>query len=125
MYIVCRSNDEEYGNVIAILHAEEGEQSPFFAVEEAKKQKRLWQQEESIKVRFIIDNQILTPLGLDRWARSEYDSLPKCGDCHKLLHGEVHNNAMSDGILFCSISCAARDHERQVEYQNDYEEFYL
>lgn len=122
MYIVSRSSDEKYGNIVAILRSEDGEKSPFFVIEEAKKEKRLWEQEEKIKVRFMVDSQILTTKQLETWAREEYQHLPKCGYCTHILHGEVHTNNLSSSVLFCSELCADRDYHIQLEYMNDYEE---
>lgn len=122
MYIVSRSNDEQYGNVVAILRSEDGEISPFFVAEEAKKEKRLWEKQEKIKVRFMVDNQILTVKDLEKWAREEYHHLPKCGHCAHILCGDVHTNNLSSGTLFCSVLCADRDYHIQAEKLNDCEE---
>lgn len=124
MYIVSRSSDQKYGNVIAILRAETGELSPFAVVEEAKREKRLWLQEGTAS-RFIVDRQVLTAKDLDSWAREEYKSLPKCLECAAILHGEVFSNALSEGPSFCSESCATRNYHYQAEHLNDYEEFDL
>jgi hypothetical protein len=122
MYIVSRSNDEKYGNVVAILRTEDGQQSPFFISEEAKKEKRLWEEQEKIKVRFMVDNQILTINQLETWAHEEYRHLPKCSYCAHILYGDVHTNGLSSGALFCSTFCADRDYHIQVERLDDCEE---
>lgn len=125
MYIVSRSSDEKYGNVIAILRAEDGEISPFLTVEEAKKEKRLWEEQELIKSRFMVDGQILTTSGLNQWAREEYQNLPKCNECGKILYGKVYVNRLSNNYLFCTQFCADSNYHQQLYHLNDYEEFDL
>jgi hypothetical protein len=122
MYKTCRSNHEKYGNVVSILRTEDGQQTPFLVSEEAKKEKRLWETQDKIRVRFIIDNQILTTNQLEKWAHEEYLHLPKCGFCAQILFGDVHTNTISHATLFCSQICADRDYHQQMDHFNDYEE---
>lgn len=121
MYLVSRSSDEKYGNVIAILRVEDGvgEVNPFHAVEDAKREKRLWQEQEGVKSRFTVDRQILTVKQLEIWAREEYQHLPKCSFCASILSGEVHTNTLADDGLFCSVVCADRDYHQQMDRMND------
>lgn len=123
MYKVQRAISEKYGNIIEILRAEIGEESiPFFAIEQAKKQKRLWQEEGGNKIRFLVDNQILTTSQLEKWSKEEYKSLPKCEFCVKILEEQVYNNTLSSEALFCSQACADKDYHLQMDYLHNYEE---
>jgi hypothetical protein len=123
MYKVQRSTHKKYGNIVEILRAEIGEfDTPFFAVECAKKQRRLWKEEGGEKIRYLVDNQILNSEQLRNWSNEEYESLPKCGWCAKVLGEQVCTNTLSPGTLYCCQDCSDNDYHRQMDYLNDYEE---
>jgi len=124
MYIVCRSNDENYGNVISVLRAEGEITSPNFIVNEVRKEKRLWLQEENVYARIMVDGQIMTPSQLERWVREEYQSLPKCSYCAKILSEQVYTHSFNES-LFCTQYCADKDYHQQMDHFNDYEEIDL
>lgn len=125
MYKVKRLTNEKYGKVIEILRSETGEESPFFAVEMAKKKKRLWKEKGGKNIRFLVDNQILSQQELEKWSREEYASLPKCGWCAKVLDERVSTNPLSSGVLYCSQNCADTEYHQQMDHLNNYEEFDL
>ena len=123
MYLVKRTIDPKYGNIVEIQRLEEGGlESPFWAVDLAKKERRLWKEEGSEKVRYLVDRQILATSALQKWAKEEYESLPKCGYCAKILSGEVFNNALSPDKLFCTQSCTDKDYQLRMDYLTDHEE---
>jgi hypothetical protein len=122
MYSVRRQTHPQYGSVVEILREETGTCiNPFQAEQQARKERRLWQ-DEKIKARFLIDNQILALTDLEKWSHDEYQSLPKCQDCGKLLCGEVFSHSLADSQFFCSQSCADNNYHRKVDHLNDCEE---
>lgn len=124
MYTITRKEDPKYGNVIEVTR--EGTiETPFYAVLAAKKDCRLWKESGARKVRFLVDGQILNLTELEKWAREEYQSLPKCHWCVKILDGDVYTHRLSGDRLFCRQDCADRDYAQEMEHMTDYEEFDL
>jgi hypothetical protein len=122
VYSVSRLTHETYGPVIVIEQTLNGsELTPFQAVQSACKDRRLWLETGLKKVRILVDNQILSPKQAEQWAREEYDNLPKCPYCVKVLNGKVFSHQLSGG-LFCSQECADRDYTAIIEKQKDEEE---
>lgn len=123
MYKVSNSKHEQYGKVVIIERVEEGGiETPFFAVQAALKSRRLWKEEGIKNIRFLVHDQVMTPSQLESWSREEYQSLPKCADCAKILSGEVHTHQLSIGSLFCSQACADQNYYEKVERLKDEEE---
>jgi hypothetical protein len=117
MYKIQPQEHEQYGSIIEILRDEEGNYLSPFEVERAAK--RLG---KNNRVRFLIDEQIFNANQLEAWARSEYQFLPKCQNCSKILFGQVFSHSLSGSSLFCSQSCADHNYHQQVDHFNDYEE---
>lgn len=123
MYIVSQQKHDEYGNIIEILRDDLGEyQTPFLAVYKAKSLRVQWLKEGALKVRVLVNNQILNINRIDMWANEEYRSLPKCESCAKILTGQIFNHQLSENNLFCSQVCADKDFDYQVERFSDEEE---
>lgn len=121
MYKVNRLRHEQYGNVIEIIRSENGILNPFDAYYKSKYMRRQWIEESLSKVRFLVDNQLLTEAQTNSWAKDEYKSLPKCEECAALLNEDVFTHAQSKG-LFCTKKCADKNYVFQVERMNDNEE---
>ena len=117
MYKVRRTNNKKYGKIISITRVESGGiKSPFLAYEKAL----------ALKLKkIIVDNQLLTNKQLEKWAREEYQSLPKCQECWEILNGTIYKHRLAESFLFCTQSCADRNYLRQLDNLNDYEEFDL
>ena len=123
MYSVNRFTHEKHGSVIHIERAENGrELTPFQAVNAAMKERRLWQEAGVKKVRFLVDDQVMSHKQVESWAREEYASLPKCPRCAKILSGDLHTHRLSRGNFFCSESCSDQDYLEEVEKLKDEEE---
>lgn len=121
MYKVSNQTTE-YGNVVLIEYSEEGIETPFFAVQQALKSRRLWRESGATKVRFLVDNRIMSPKELEAWSREEYKSLPKCPICIKILHGDVYTHRLSSTDIFCTQACADQDYLEKIERLRDEEE---
>jgi hypothetical protein len=125
MYNIIRQTHENYGYVIVIERTADNKQiTPLQAVREAIKQQKLWSIESSKKVRILIDNQIMSPQQAECWAKEEYNTLPKCKWCAKLLNEDVITHQLSIGF-FCSQDCADKDYNNQLEISQDEEEVEL
>jgi len=123
MYKVSRQIHEKYGNTIEVIRDESGsEQTPFQAVQQAIRLRRLWKEESKSKIRILIDGQVLTPSQAETWANEEYKSLPKCEECGKVLSGDVYTHQFCGDNLFCSSRCADKNYDFQVEKMNDNDE---
>jgi hypothetical protein len=123
-YQVLKQIHPDYGNVILIQHAEDGFfNTPFQAERAAKREYQNWKGNNKIKIRFLIDQEILQLNQLEHWANEEYTDLPKCQECAQILDGKVYNHSLSDTYLFCSINCCDRNYAEEIEHLNDYEEF--
>jgi hypothetical protein len=121
MYSVRRNNHPQYGSIIEIVTEENGiYKSPFQVEKQAKKEYRLWILETS-KVRFLFDNQIFNINQIERWARDEYKSLPKCHGCAAILDELLFTNSIEQAF-FCSQRCADLSYQQQMDRFNDYEE---
>lgn len=123
MYNISQLNHIKYGNVIEISRQEVGEYpTPFNVINKALTMRRLWMEKDKIKVKFLIDNQVLTVKQIEHWANEEYKSLPKCQACGQILNGNVYTHKLCGSHLFCSQACADQDHLIKVEKINDEEE---
>lgn len=122
MYAVNRLTHPSLGSVVHIERSLNGSHpTPYRAVNAAAKERRQWKEAGAKKVRILIDEQVLSPKQAEQWAHQEYQSLPKCAWCVKVLDGEVHSHRLSDR-LFCSIECADKDYTEAIEKQKDEEE---
>ena len=74
------------------------------------------------KVRFLIDEQVMSSKQVEHWANEEYKSLPKCEGCAKILDGDIHTHQFSGNKFFCSQICADKDYAEEVEKLKDEEE---
>jgi len=110
MYKVNRTTHERYGSVIEITHDESGKfETPFQAVNNAVYQRRLWLEEGAVKVRFLINGQVMITKRAESWAIQEYKDLPKCEECAKILNGNVFTHQYCGTNLFCSQVCADKN----------------
>jgi hypothetical protein len=125
MYKVYDSQDDQYGNVVVIVEADDGTiELPFFAVQQALKNRRVWLETTKSKVRFLVDGQIMSPRKMEDWSSQEYQSLPKCAHCFHILHDDVYRHQLSNN-LFCSQKCADGDYALFIEELKDEEEIEL
>jgi len=123
MFCVSNLVHPQYGKVVFIQRAEEGNiETPFFAMQAALKNKRLWKAEGAKNVRFLVIDQIMTLSQINRWIHEEYQGLPKCANCAKILHGDVHTHQLGGDSLFCSPDCSGQDYHTQMEKLKDEEE---
>jgi hypothetical protein len=126
MYKVYQQQHDKYGHVVIIEASDDGEyQLPFFALQQAYKQKRLLKESGSHKTRLLIDAQIMSPTQAEKWSRVEYQSLPKCQACAKILGGDVYTHQLCGDHLFCSKDCSDKDYAQQIERMNDEHEVEL
>jgi hypothetical protein len=123
MYKVSKQIHERYGNIIEITRDDTGEfENPFQAINKAITIRRLWFEESNSKIRFLIEDQLLTRGRAEVWANNEYKSLPKCEECAKILSGSVYTHEFCGSSLFCSQSCSDKNYIFQIEKMNDNEE---
>lgn len=122
MYTISRLTHEKYGSIILIERIEAGSfLVPFFAVQAAIKEQRLWLEEGAKKVRILIDDQVMSHKQAEQWATEEYTQLPKCAACATVLNEELHQHQFSDDF-YCSIQCADRAYDEWIEKLKDEEE---
>jgi hypothetical protein len=121
MYKVSNQTTE-YGNVVIIEQDEDGIEAPFFAVQQALKNRRLWRESGATKVRFLVGGKIMSPKEMESWSREEYKSLPKCPTCIKILSGNVFTHRLSGTDIFCTQACADQDYNQKIERLKDEEE---
>jgi hypothetical protein len=120
MYKVMKLIHVKYGNVIEITRDDLGEfESPFVAFHRAKQLRRLWLEEGLLKVKILIDNQVLTVRQAEVWATEEYKSLPKCYWCVAILGEDVFTHRLSGEHLFCTQNCADKDYHSYIEKMCD------
>jgi len=122
MYIVRQQQHEGYGNVVVLERQEHGIASPFLAVQQALKQKRLWKESGIKGIRLLIDGQVMTTAQAESWQRNEYQSLPKCQECGSLLGEEVYTHQFCGDNLFCSQCCADQNYHENMEKLKDEED---
>lgn len=123
MYKVSRQLHKKHGNVIEITRDEAGEhKTPFEAFNKASRMRRLWLEESKSKIRFLVDEQVMTQSQADSWSINEYKSLPKCEECAKILSGDVYTHSLCGSNLFCSPTCSDKNYAFQMEKMNDNEE---
>lgn len=124
MYSVSRQNHTRYGNIICIEPDNDGEfNTPFWAVQKLRNIKRLWKEESpKIKIRYLIDGQIMTISEAETWAIVEYKSLPKCEHCNKILGGHVYTHSLCGTNLFCSQECSDKNYINIINKREDEEE---
>lgn len=123
MYSVKKQVHTQYGNVVEIAREELAEfVSPFDAYRKAVKVYKEWKGNTKIKIRVLVDSQVMTLSDADSWSINEYKTLPKCESCGKILDGKVFLHQLSGEKLFCSQDCADKDYVIQVEKSNDNEE---
>jgi hypothetical protein len=118
MYQVNNKTDAQYGNVVIIQTATQGIETPFFAMQQALKNKRLWQESGATRIRFLINGEIMSPKEMETWSHKEYKSLPKCPWCYKILGGDVFTHSLSTDI-FCKQVCADQDYQDKCERLQD------
>lgn len=123
MYKVSNSTHEQHGKVVVIERSDEGDiETPFFAMHAALKSRRLWREQGAKNVRFLVDERVMTPRQMETWVHEEYQSLPKCAWCVKILAGDVYTHRLCGSGLFCSQSCADKDYHEAIERLKDEEE---
>src|SRR5579864_3301035 len=123
MYSVTRHSHERHGSVVLIERVENGSlPTPFQAVQAALKERRLWQEAGTKKVRILVDDQVMSAKQAEHWAHEEYKSLPKCYGCAKILNGDIHSHRLSRGNFFCSEHCSDQNYLEEVEKMKDEEE---
>ena len=123
MYVVNKLIHPRYGPVIHIERVENGSAlTPFQAVNSALKERRLWVESGTKKVRILADDKVMSPKQAEHWANEEYRSLPKCEGCAKILNDDIHTHQLSGTKFFCSAICADRDYVEEIEKMKDEEE---
>lgn len=123
MYKVSNSADKIYGNVVIIeITEDQGEVLPFFAMQQAFKNRRLWKESGATKVRFLVDGKIMSTKEMEVWSREEYQSLPKCAWCAKVLGGVVYTHRLCGSDLFCLQEHADKDYHHKLDKMKDEEE---
>ena len=121
MYSVSKIKHPEYGEVITIEQSKDGKYHvPFSAVQQAIKDQNAALQEQF--VRLFIDNQILTQQQAEKWARDEYQSLPKCKSCCSILLEDIYTGGLFNSHLFCSEACEHKNQIEELEKLKDEEE---
>ncbi len=124
MYLVSRSVHEKYGKIISISLDHSGEFiSPYQAVQKLRNIKRLWKLEEpENKIRYLVDNKIMTIAQVESWSNEEYKSLSKCENCGTILKENVFTHALCKSNLFCSQLCTDQNHKICLDKLEDEEE---
>lgn len=123
MYSVNRITHDRHGPVIHIDRQMNGScETPFHAVNLAIRERRLWTEAGTKKVRILVDEQVMSPKQAEHWANEEYKSLPKCEGCAKILDDHIFNHQLSKEKFFCSQLCADRDYNEELEKRKDEEE---
>lgn len=123
MYCINKNTTLNYGNVIEIIQDDDGElNTPFQAYLKAKLMRRLWMEKDSVKVKIVINNQILTVTQAEIWAYEESKRLPKCKACAAILKGDVYTHPLCGTNLFCTQVCADKDHAQEIKRINDEDE---
>lgn len=126
MYRVSRITHQKYGDCIEVVREENGTfKTPFQAIQQVRKERRVMLESSTKRVKILIDNQILTISQAETWANEEYQSLAKCKTCGSLLDGDVHTHRLCGSDLFCSSACADKDYAEKTEIDNDESEFDL
>lgn len=120
MYNVTVNDHHLYGQIIEISIIDIGNYlSPFQAINVARTIRRTFLEQNITKIRFLINEQILTIKQLEKWALEEYKTLPKCADCFSILQLEVFTHQYCGKNLFCSQRCADLDYLKEIEKRND------
>lgn len=120
MYNVSFQSHDKYGQIVTISLEEIGTYlNPFQAANQARLLRRRALESGSVKVRFFIDNEILTIQELENWASQEYNFLPKCFSCGSILKTQVHTHPLCKTNLFCSQQCADKDYTLENEKMLD------
>lgn len=120
MYNVTINNHDLSTQIIEISIIEVGNYlSPFQAVSAARTIRRTLLEQNHLKIKFVVNSQILTTKQLEKWALEEYKILPKCADCNSILPLEVFTHQYCGKNLFCSLYCADLDYFREIEKRND------
>jgi hypothetical protein len=123
MYKVSNITHEQYGKVIAIERAADGNiQTPFFAWQRALTQRRLWREQGAKNVRYLVLGEVMSIRQLESWSHEEYKSLPKCGECGSILGGDVYTHQLCSSNLFCKQDCADANYHEAMEKLKDEEE---
>ena len=123
MYKVYTQKHDKYGDIIVIERAEDGtEENPFRAMLSAFTFHRSFKEGGAIKVRFLVDEQIMTARKVEAWMHEEYQSLPKCAWCVKILNGDVYTHQLCGHSFFCSQVCADKGYNEATERLKDEEE---
>lgn len=123
MYKVSNLTDQQYGKVVAIERAEDGDiETPFFAWQRALTQRRFWREQGAKNVRYLVVGQIMTSKQLELWSYEEYKSLPKCTNCAKILGGDVYTHRYCGHSLFCTQACADTHYHQEMDKLKDEEE---
>jgi hypothetical protein len=126
MYSVSRQDHPTYANIVLIIREDNGMYAtPGLAYNYAMMCRRRWRDEGAKKVRFLIDDQIMNPAQAEVWAKTEYQSLPKCFNCGAILHGNVFTHPQCESKLFCKQTCADQDYQIYMDNLLDEEEIEL
>jgi hypothetical protein len=116
MYKIKISN-----NLIVIDRVEIGINNPFKIVFLAQKEQRLLKESGVSKIRFSVDDQILSFSELEQWAKEEWKEIPKCSYCFNILNEDVFQNTLCNDF-FCSDKCSEQDYINKTNILNDEEE---
>jgi hypothetical protein len=122
MYSVSRLTHPDYGSVIKIERVMNGiHPTPFRAVQQGRKEQRLLRESGAKKVRFLIDEQVMSAVQAEAWADEEYANLPKCEGCAQVMGEDIFTHRMCP-YFFCTQACADRDYNERLEKLKDEEE---
>ena len=123
MYDIQFKNHEIHGNTIVISIVENGtHKSPFKAVEQAKSLRRMELEKGKLKIKLLVNEQLLSTKEMEKWAIEEYNLLPKCFRCGSILETIVFIHPFSGSNLFCTQRCADLDHSDEMDKTLEEEE---
>lgn len=97
--------------------------NPYQVYNAAHTMRRVAQEKDKVKLKFLVDLQVLTLAQLYSWANEEYKSLPKCYYCAAILSENVFTHKFRETELFCTQTCADKDYSICVERSNEEEDF--
>lgn len=122
-YSIARIEHNRYKSILEITRVERGEySSPFKVLNAGEKLRRTYLESDKIKLKFLVDGQVLTHAQFETWANEEYRALPKCQECAQILTDEVFTHHLDMQNFFCSQVCADRNYQTCLDRYSDEEE---
>ena len=122
MYLIGKTTHDQDGKPLELIEIIEtdntsDELSPFVILRKASLQQK--QMGGKAKYLLVIDGCLLNSNQAERWARDEYEDLPKCSWCSNILRELLVVHSLSGSSSFCSIECKDRDHLEALERLDD------